>query len=520
MHVADLEPGLVEIFGQVLGHALGQRGDQDAVAAAHRLPGLVDHVVDLAFDRPHLHRRVDQPGRADHLLGKHAAGAAHLPRARRRRHVDRLRAHRVPFVEAQRPVVDARRQAEAIFGERDLAAVVAPRHAADLRHGLVAFVHEQERILGQIFEQGRRRLARQPAGEEAGIILDAGTGAGGGDHLQVEIGALLQPLRLQQAAFRIELLQPLGQLEADRLGRLLHRRAGGDIVRIGINADIIQVGRGLAGQRIELDDLLDLVAEERHAPGRVLVVRREDFEVVAAHPKIAARERLVVALVLQRHQLADDLALVDRLALLQVEDHRRIGLDRADAVEARDRRHDQHVVPLQQRARGGVAHPVDRLVDRGLLLDIRVGTRHVGLGLVIVVIGDEELHRIVGKEALELAVELRRQDLVGREHQRRPLQMLHHLGHGEGLARAGDAQQHLVALALLRLRDELGDGGRLVAGRLVVGLQAEGLAAFKLVRPLGPVGHEHALHHRLGETRADLDAHGGNMEAGRASFQR
>jgi hypothetical protein len=39
-------------------------------------------------------------------------------------------------------------------------------------------------------------------------------------------------------------------------------------------------------------------------------VRREDLEIVAAHPEIAARERLVVALVLERDELADHLALV------------------------------------------------------------------------------------------------------------------------------------------------------------------------------------------------------------------
>ena len=60
-----------------------------------------------------------------------------------------------------------RRQAEAIFGERDLAAMVAARHRADLRHRLVALVDEQQGVFGQIFEQGRRRLAGQAAGEEA-----------------------------------------------------------------------------------------------------------------------------------------------------------------------------------------------------------------------------------------------------------------------------------------------------------------------------------------------------------------
>ena len=86
------------------------------------------------------------------------------------------------------------------------------------------------------------------------------------------------------------------------------------------------------------------------------------------------------------------------------------------------------------------------LID-GFLLDIGVGARDVGLGLVVVVVGDEILDRVVGEEDLELAVELGGERLVGREDQRRALRRLDHLGHGEGLARAGDAEQHLVALA-------------------------------------------------------------------------
>ena len=95
-----------------------------------------------------------------------------------------------------------------------------------------------------------------------------------------------------------------------------------------------------------------------------------------------------------------------------------------------------------------MAHPVDRLVHRAFLLDVGVRAGDIGLGLVIIVIGDEILDRIVGEEALELAVELRGEDLVRREHERRALQRLDHLGHGEGLARAGDAEQHLGLLAL------------------------------------------------------------------------
>ena len=97
----------------------------------------------------------------------------------------------------------------------------------------------------------------------------------------------------------------------------------------------------------------------------------------------------------------------------------------------------------------------------------------VGFGLVIVVVGDEILDRVVGEEALELAIELRGQRLVGREDQSRALGRLDHLGHGEGLARAGDAEQHLVALAGANALDQLLDRLRLVALRLEFGHDAK-----------------------------------------------
>src|SRR3546814_4996193 len=53
----------------------------------------------------------------------------------------------------------------------------------------------------------------------------------------------------------------------------------------------------------------------------IFIVRGEDFERVAAHAEIAARERLVVAFVLKRDELADDLAIVGDLAFFRSEEH-------------------------------------------------------------------------------------------------------------------------------------------------------------------------------------------------------
>ncbi len=142
-----------------------------------------------------------------------------------------------------------------------------------------------------------------------------------------------------------------------------------------------------------------------------------------------------------------------------------------------------------------MAHAVDLLVDRGFLLDIGVRARDIGFRLVIIVIGYEIFHRIVGEEALEFPVKLRRQRLVGREHDGRALQFLDHLGHGKGLARAGDAEQHLVLLVRPRLGGEFRDGLRLVAGGLELALHLEADAAFALFRARRAVGRPGLARH-------------------------
>ena len=351
----------------------------------------------------------------------------------------------------------------------------------------MALVGEDKRVVGQIFEQGRRRLPGPAAGQIARIVLDAGAGAGRLQHLEVEHGALLEPLRLEKPPLPVELIEPLLELPLDALERLQERRARRDIVRIGVDLDELEVLRLLPGERIELGDRLDLVAEEADPPGAVLVVGGENLHRVAAHPKQAAREIRLRALVLKRDQIRDELTLVDPVAELQREGHRGIGLDRADAVDARHGGHDDDVVALEQRPGRRVAHTVDLLVDVGFLLDIGVGARDVGLRLVVVVIGDEVLHRVVRERTPELAVELRRQRFVRREDQRRALGRLDHLGHGEGLARAGDAEQHLVALVRRNALDQLFDRLRLVALRLIFRHDPECSSALRLVGARRPV---------------------------------
>ena len=145
--------------------------------------------------------------------------------------------------------------------------------------------------------------------------------------------------------------------------------------------------------------------------------------------------------------LRQDVALVVARAHLQAQDLALVLLGRAQAVDARHRGHHDDVAPGQQGRGGRVAQAVDLVVDRRVLLDVGVARGHVGLGLVVVVVGDEVLDPVVGEELAELVGQLGGQRLVGGDHERGPLHLLDGPGDGGALAAAGDAEQGLEAVA-------------------------------------------------------------------------
>ncbi|MNL52937.1 hypothetical protein D3C87_1761480 [compost metagenome] len=109
------------------------------------------------------------------------------------------------------------------------------------------------------------------------------------------------------------------------------------------------------------------------------------------------------------------------------------------------------------------------IVDRGVLLDEGIRGRHIGFGLVVVVIGNEILHGIVREERLEFAVQLSGQGFVRRQHQGWTLHLSDHVGDAEGLARAGHTEQRLVRQPGFDALDHQTDGFRLIAGGFKAG---------------------------------------------------
>ena len=120
VQVLDADAGVGQVVRQVLGHLLRQRGDEHPPAVADRVVDPQPQVVDLALGRLEHHLGVDQAGRPDDLLD-HLGGLFDLVGAGSRRDEDALGDALAELLEAQRPVVDGRGQAEPVLDQHVLA---------------------------------------------------------------------------------------------------------------------------------------------------------------------------------------------------------------------------------------------------------------------------------------------------------------------------------------------------------------------------------------------------------------
>src|SRR3569623_465444 len=463
MQITHAHAVLIQIIGEVFRHTLGERGDQHAFADLHALVLFGQEIVHLRDRGPYDDLWIDQSGRPHDLLGN-LIGVRALVVGGRRRDEDALRTPRLEFLKFERAVVHRRGQAEAVIDQVLLARAVALVHRAPLRNRDMAFIDVHRRVGRQVISQGRRRLAGRAAGEVARVIFDAGTMAELHQHFNIELGAFFETLRLHQFIRLAQLRQTLGEFGLDALDRFQHFVARRHVVALRVDRDARQLARDLAGQRVEHTDALDLLVEQLDAHGLGLRLRREDVDDLAAHAIGRAPQFDVVAGVLQLGEAAQHVALVHHVTARQVQHHAVIGLGITEAVDAGHGRDDDDVAPLHQRLGSREPHLLDVLVDRGVLLYVSVRRRHVGLGLVVVVIRNEIFHGVIGEELAHLAVELGRQGLVGRQDQRRALDLLDYVGDGVGLARAGHAQQGLACETIVEALHQGADGVGLVAG--------------------------------------------------------
>ena len=167
VHVAAADADLSVVACEVLGHALGEGGDKDALVVGSAVTDLGEEVVDLALDGTDLHYGIDEASGSDDLFDDDSCGFGEFVGARGGRDVDDLTGARFEFFEAKGTIVHCRWEAEAVVDKVLFAAAVAVPHAVELGDGDVGLVDEEEVVAGEVVEERGWRLAGEASGEVA-----------------------------------------------------------------------------------------------------------------------------------------------------------------------------------------------------------------------------------------------------------------------------------------------------------------------------------------------------------------
>ena len=465
MEILDPDARLGQIFRQILRHLLCQRGDKNFVLLLRFLVNLRNEIVDLPCGRPHRDLRIQKAGRTDNLLRPEQL-VLRLIRPRRCGDKQHLIDALLKLLKRQRPVVHRGRQAESIIHQRLLPALVAVIHRADLRDRDVRLIHHDHIVAAEEIHETHRRRPRRPAGQRTRIILNSAAEPCLPHHLDIKIRPFRDALCLKKLSLALEIPHPFLQLRLDLVTGPVDLLLRHHIMRGRENIDMPQLRMRPSRHRLDLRDPVHLIPEEFDAQHIIRPLRRIHLQHIPVQPETPPLQIIAPVIMNLRQRVADLLR-----ALLhprpERDRHLLIIIRRTQTINTRHRRHHNHVPPLRQRRRRRQPHPVDLIIHRRILGNIRVALRHIRLRLIIIIIGDKILHRIVRKKLPKLTVQLGCKRLIVRNHQRRLVHRRDHIRHRERLARPGDPEQRLKLIPCPEPLHKLLNRLRLIPRRLI-----------------------------------------------------
>ena len=361
MQVPDLHALFEQIVGEVLGHLLRECRDEHALVVRDAALDHFHQIIDLPLGRLNGDFGIDQAGRANNLLddlGRHAQ----LIGAWGGREEDALVDASENLFKGKRSVVACRREAKAVLDQHVFSTPVARELAMQLRHSHVALVDHEEVVVGEVVEQGERRLTRLATVDMHRVVLDAVAVAELTHHLEVIRRAHPETLRFEQLVLLFELFEPDLELMFDLAHCSGHSLVAGDVVSCGEHMGPFELAEVLAGERVDHGDAIDGVAEHLDAQ-HIFFVGRMHFDRVAPDTEVAAAKGHVVAVVLHVDEAAQDVAHVVVNADGEVKQVALVLLGIPHTVDTGHRRHHDDVLAGEERGRGRVAQPLDVVVD-------------------------------------------------------------------------------------------------------------------------------------------------------------
>ena len=126
------------------------------------------------------------------------------------------------------------------------------------------FIHKKQEILREIVQQCKGRAAWIPAGKHPGIVLNPFAEADLREHLHVVPGTLFNALRLDELALGFKKFHLPLHFFLNISNGLLHLLLRHNVVRSGIDGDMLEFCKHVPGQGVKLPQPFDFISEELH----------------------------------------------------------------------------------------------------------------------------------------------------------------------------------------------------------------------------------------------------------------
>ena len=317
---------------------------------------------------------------------------------RRGRHKNALTHFGFKLFKLKGPIVERTGQSKTIFHQGGFASPVSVVHGIELANHLMALVQKHDGIKRHVVGQCTWGRTRFCARQMPRVVFNAFAVPYFAEHFQIESGALLQTLSLHQFTHAHQFFETFGQFNFDGFDSGQHFVARRDVMAGGIDCEAGNLLANATGQWVEQLKAFNFVVKQLNAHCQFRVFCWKHIDGVTPNSKLSAAEILVIALVLHANELGDHIALPHFVARAQSHDHAVITFGLANAVNGRHSGHNDHVATLHQTFGARQTHLLNVLVDGGIFFNEQIALRHISLRLVVVVVANEILHCILGKE--------------------------------------------------------------------------------------------------------------------------
>ena len=157
-------------------------------------------------------------------------------------------------------------------------------------------------------------------------------------------------------------------------------------------------------ENINLCNTVNFITKKLHPHCRICIICRIDFHHIPSHPEGSTVKVSFIPVILNINQFSDNFIPVLLHPRPKRDNHILIVIRTSNPINTGYAGNNDNISPLTQRRRCGKTEFVNFIVYRRILCNVRVGRRHVGFRLIVVVVTYKVFDCVIREEFFKFSI--------------------------------------------------------------------------------------------------------------------